>query len=319
LQSARIGELLENGFQYVSHTPSLGIYDPVVGEWNLPAMGAMESATLEITVNVLPSGTYTNTATLLESTPFDADTTNDEATVTVTIGNPDPAVDLFLEKNAVSLSPLVGEQVTFTIRLTNQSAIPEPINNIIVEDLNLKSPSTDFVYISHTADLGTYDPITALWTIPSLSQGQVATLLVTVQVPLEGIFSNTARITQSSPVDGTPANNEDFVTITVSRPTEAYPGFLFNEFSPNADGTNDVLKVNTRDATTQMEVPITYSIEIYNRYGNLVFKALDQTDNRVWDGTYKGKDAPAGTYFYQLIYDVGEGPKTSNGWIQLIR
>ncbi len=324
LQSAKISELLtlDTGFQYVSHTPSIGIYDPVVGQWDIPAMAGMESATLEVVAVVLPTGSYSNTATLLQSDPFDSDASNDAGTVQITIGNPDPNVDLLVEKTAVNRNPLVGGEVTFTIRVTNQSGIAEPINNIIIEDANLVAPSTDFVYVpnSAVADMGAYDDQTALWTIPTLAQGQVATLSITVQVPTEGIFSNTARLIRSTPLDGSPnANNESFVTIKVSAPTAATPGFLFNEFSPNGDGTNDVLKINTRDANSNLDVPITYSIEIYNRYGNLVFKVENQTDNRVWDGSYKGSDAPAGTYFYQLIYDVGNGAQTTNGWIQLIR
>ncbi len=322
LQSAKITELLtiDTGFQYVSHTPSTGIYDPVVGQWDIPAMAGMESVTLEVVAVVLPTGTYSNTATLLQSAPFDADASNDTATVQISIGNPDPNVDLLVEKTTPNGTPLVGGEVTFIIRVTNQSGIAEPINNIIIEDANLVAPSTDFVYVSSSADMGTYDDQTALWTIPSLAQGQVATLTITVQVPIEGIFSNTARLIRSTPLDGSPnANNESFVTIKVSAPTAANPGFLFNEFSPNGDGTNDVLKINTRDTERNLDVPITYSIEIYNRYGNLVFKVENQTDNRVWDGSYKGADAPAGTYFYQLIYDVGNGAQTTNGWIQLIR
>ncbi|MCJ7465495.1 MAG: gliding motility-associated C-terminal domain-containing protein, partial [Maribacter sp.] len=311
VQGAKVGDLLESGFQYVSHASSIGTFDPVVGEWNIPAIDALGNATLEITVDVLAGGTYTNTATLLESIPLDSDTTNDTATVAINVGSPQEGVDLLLEKTALSLNPFVGDQVVFTIRVTNQSVITDAITNILVEDINLIAPSTGFNYISDTADMGTYDRDTAQWIIPSLAQGQVATLLITVQVPLEGVFSNTARILQSTPGDPITSNNEALVTISVRIPTPAASGFIFNEFSPNNDGTNDFLKI--RDIATFPGATLT----IFNRYGNLVLENKNMTQDEVWDGTWKNEDAPEGTYFY--ILDLADGSAVRKGWIQLIR
>ena len=138
-------------------------------------------------------------------------------------------------------------------------------------------------------------------------------------MPREGEFSNTATIQRSTPVDGNPANNESTVDVTVSLPTPADVGFLFNQFSPNGDGTNDVLKINRLDSETNQRVAIRYNIKIFNRYGNLVFEADGQDTEEVWNGSWKGKDAPEGTYFYAMSIDVGEGPKSKKGWIQLIR
>ncbi len=79
------------------------------------------------------------------------------------------------------------------------------------------------------------------------------------------------------------------------------------------------LKINIRDPETGRDRAIIYTIQIFNRYGNLVFEANNKTDNEVWDGSWKGKDAPDGTYFYTMSIDVGNGPEPKKGWIQLIR
>ena len=136
---------------------------------------------------------------------------------------------------------------------------------------------------------------------------------------------NTATLRRSSPIDANSSNNESFVDVTVSIPTAANPGFLFNQFSPNGDNSNDVLRINLRDADTGLDAGISYKIVVYDRHGNLVFEGENtvptgtQRVTDVWNGTYKGKDVPKGTYFYILNYDIGAGPTIDKGWIQLIR
>ncbi len=67
-------------------------------------------------------------------------------------------------------------------------------------------------------------------------------------------------------------------------------------FTPNSDGVNDnwnlpVLE-DYPDATVQ----------IYNRWGQLIFESNGYTVP--WDGRYKGKDLPVGTYYY--VIDLGD-------------
>ncbi|MGB5498823.1 MAG: gliding motility-associated C-terminal domain-containing protein, partial [Maribacter sp.] len=116
-------------------------------------------------------------------------------------------------------------------------------------------------------------------------------------------------ITGSSPVDIILENNEASVEIVVNERSNNESGFLFNQFSPNGDGTNDFLIVN------DIQDYPNNSIEIYDRYGNQVFEARPY-DN-TWDGTRDNNDLPKGTYFYVL--DLGDGSEISKGWIQIIR
>jgi gliding motility-associated-like protein len=69
---------------------------------------------------------------------------------------------------------------------------------------------------------------------------------------------------------------------------------LPNVFTPDGDGINDVFLPN-------------FNIEVYNRWGMLLYKGRDG-----WDGRYKGKLMPAGTYFYILTDDdTGKAYKNS--------
>ena len=303
-----IGDLLESGFGYVSDNASLGSYDPNAGEWEIFEMEPLAAATLEIEVHIIEGDSYTNTAELLDSFPMDNNAANDTATVVLNVDLPE-GVDLRVEKFAVSARPLVGDEVEFTIRVSNRSD-QGTITNIQIADLI--TTGSGFVYLSDVPDMGTtYDVGTGIWEIPELERNAVVELRITVQVPQVGTFQNTASLVRSSPADGNPDNNEATVEVEVNAPTEAEDGFVFNQFSPNADGTNDFLTIRNIGNFTNT------FIEIYNRYGHLVFEDQNMTDDRIWDGMYEGKEAPNSTYYY--ILELGDGTEIRKGWIQLIR
>ncbi|MBL7928762.1 MAG: gliding motility-associated C-terminal domain-containing protein [Bacteroidia bacterium] len=84
-------------------------------------------------------------------------------------------------------------------------------------------------------------------------------------------------------------------------------------YSPNNDGVNDGFVI------VGIEKYPNNKIWIYNRWGNLVYKASGY--NNDWSGysnvsgIYIGKKVPAGTYFYVL--DLGDDKKPRQGYIVL--
>ena len=65
-----------------------------------------------------------------------------------------------------------------------------------------------------------------------------------------------------------------------------------NIFTPNGDGFNDQIEVFL-SSTLNDEI---YSYRVFNRWGSLVFETTDRSEG--WDGTFKGRDMPAGVYIY---------------------
>ena len=66
-----------------------------------------------------------------------------------------------------------------------------------------------------------------------------------------------------------------------------------NAFTPNDDGVNDFFKLSiSNDCETS-----SYSFKIYDRWGRLVFEAIDPTSE--WDGTYDGQQLKEGVYLWQ--------------------
>lgn len=97
----------------------------------------------------------------------------------------------------------------------------------------------------------------------------------------------------------------------IQPPCERPYVFLPNAFSPNGDGTNDVLLLRG-EFVDQME------LIIYNRWGEQVFRSTDQTIG--WDGLTNGKDNAPGAYGYYLMVTCEGGQTlTEKGNITLMR
>ncbi|HVX50393.1 MAG TPA: gliding motility-associated C-terminal domain-containing protein, partial [Chitinophagaceae bacterium] len=65
-------------------------------------------------------------------------------------------------------------------------------------------------------------------------------------------------------------------------------------FTPNGDNLNDYLYPLNAYKTSNLE------FKVFNRFGQLVFYTTDWT--KKWDGTYKGKPQPEGSYVWVLRY-----------------
>lgn len=100
---------------------------------------------------------------------------------------------------------------------------------------------------------------------------------------------------------------------------------VHNAITPNDDGVNDILYIENIDQTYCFP---TNSIEIFNRWGKLVFEAnqYDNT-NQVFRGISEGKNTvnksselPSGTYFYIINYSDEKGSlHQKQGYLYLTR
>lgn len=97
------------------------------------------------------------------------------------------------------------------------------------------------------------------------------------------------------------------ITCAVSQLKDLVP----NAFTPNNDNDNDFWRI---------DVLLGYpnaSVAIYNRWGQLVYKADKNYPSQGWDGTSNGRPLPMDTYFY--IIDLKDGSKPILGSINIIR
>ncbi len=100
---------------------------------------------------------------------------------------------------------------------------------------------------------------------------------------------------------------QDDVTIVVSEPIS-----IPNTITPNEDGINDTWKIGRIDNYPGAE------INVYDRWGQIVFSIIGYTDARRWDGTNNGSKLPSGTYFYSIDLKTGSDNDIFIGPITII-
>ena len=227
--------------------------------------------------------------------------TNNTATRNITIA---VCSDITIQKTVDNPTPMIDDNVTFMITVTNNGQ--SQFTGIIVSE---PLPS-GYQYVNSNASLGTYSPVTWMWTIPTLNAGQSATLTVTAKVMSTGVYMNTATIETSTPIDSDTSNN------SASIAAEPLCLTVYNEFSPNNDGNNDLFRIDC------IENYPNNTLNVYNRYGVEVYRT--RAYQNTWDGTAnvnspinQDNKLPTGTYYYTL--DLGDGSGSKTGWIYIVR
>lgn len=105
--------------------------------------------------------------------------------------------------------------------------------------------------------------------------------------------------------------DENGCSATDSILVEVTPGIEFPDgITPNGDGINDTWIIDNIDLFDDAIV------EVYNRWGQMLFQS-EQGYPVPWDGKFKGKDLPVGTYYYVIYSDNFEDPFT--GPITVVR
>ncbi|MFL2570952.1 MAG: gliding motility-associated C-terminal domain-containing protein [Parvicellaceae bacterium] len=97
------------------------------------------------------------------------------------------------------------------------------------------------------------------------------------------------------------------LVLVVPIPEIYYP----SGFSPNGDGVNEEWQIDRID-----EYP-NCVVEIYNRWGEQLFRSIGYTDK--WDGRYKNKDLPVGTYYYIIELNDPKFPTPYTGPVTIMR
>jgi len=88
---------------------------------------------------------------------------------------------------------------------------------------------------------------------------------------------------------------------------------IYSGFSPNGDDINDKWVIKNSAQYPDMEVTI------FDRSGQKIYHTTGySTQEKWWDGTYKGKPLPVSTYFYVVDLKIGE-EGIFKGQVNLIR
>jgi gliding motility-associated-like protein len=267
--------------------------------WSVSTTGTITSGggNADGTVTVSWGNVGTGTVSVTYINTCDETTTK---TLNVTVAT---CSDLTITHTVSNPTPNFGDEVVFTITVNNVGQ--GTIINTLVSDL---IPS-GYTLVSSSTSAGVYDPLTGFWTIPTLNAGESETLQIRVIVLPTGNYLNVATIEISTPLDVDPTNN------TASAFVEPICLTVYNEFTPNSDGANDLFRIDCIESYPGNE------LKVYNRYGALVYSKKKYEND--WDGTAnvsgvinRGDMLPTGTYFY--VIDIGDGT-VKKGWLSIMR
>ena len=110
-------------------------------------------------------------------------------------------------------------------------------------------------------------------------------------------------------------SDQDSVVVFIQKNIDIY---IPNVFSPNGDGINDRLVISAASEVEEIE-----SMEIFDRWGNLVFVAKNFQPNDAshsWDGTRDGLELNPAVFAYKMIARFKDGRReVMNGDITLVR
>ena len=290
------------------------------------------SIQLTLNVTVLASGEYNNRAEIIASDSADPDSDpnssfgvenddlndgiedDDETDLVIVI----PLIsDLSLEKSVDNLEPNLGTEVVFTLMVNNDG--PSNVTNVSVRD----QLTEGFIWISDDS-FGDYNPETGIWVVGEIESGSSASLNITALINTVEDYTNSAEIISSdsfdpdSIVDNNDPAEDDQDSITLNP-----KGLLIPEgFSPNGDSINDTFEIPGLGYLFP-----NFELEIFNRYGNKVFKYSNEsrTEPLWWDGFSDGRLTlgsnnilPTGTYYYVLYFNQ-DNIKPLTNWIYLNR
>ncbi|WP_139142084.1 putative Ig domain-containing protein, partial [Alteromonas lipolytica] len=200
-----VTDQLPAGFTFVS---SNGSYNATTGLWTVGSLASGASTTLTIVATTTDSSAVTNTASVTaDQTELDSSDNIDSVSVDA------QAIDLALSKTVDNASPNLGDNVTFTLTVSNTG--PDTATNVVVTD---QLPA-GFTFVSSD---GSYDASTGLWTVGSLASGESATLQIVVRTTDTSKVVNSASVTADQ-TDTDLTNNNGSVSVDADPAYHAAP------------------------------------------------------------------------------------------------
>ena len=199
----QVADALPAGLTIFSATPSAGTAYSA-GVWTVGPLTNGASATLTIVATVNTTAPVTNTATKTAETEVDPNPGNDSASAIVT----PVSADIAITKTVDNPAPSLNSKVTFTVTATNNG--PSSATGVVVTD---QLPS-GLMYFSSLPSVGTYDPITRIWSIGGLANGTNATLTLVATATSTTTATNTATKTGEVQPDPVAGNNSASASVT---------------------------------------------------------------------------------------------------------
>jgi uncharacterized repeat protein (TIGR01451 family) len=230
ISSVTLTDAIPAALSNPAFTPSVGTYAVATGEWSVGSLASGQSVTMTLTGTINPSatGTLTNTVTVAPPAGVtDTNTANNTVSDTDTLT---PQADLSVSKTVSDATPNVGDQITFTVTLSDQG--PSAATGVQVTDLL----PAGLTVVSATPSQGTYDNGTGFWDVGTVSPGGPQTLSIIATVGSPAALTNTGSISHADQFDPITANNTASATETPQQ-ADLFVSKTVSNATPNVGDT----------------------------------------------------------------------------------
>ncbi|WP_376777502.1 gliding motility-associated C-terminal domain-containing protein [Flavobacterium covae] len=274
-----------------------------VGQVTVTITGLPQGITLNsngtITVdNTVDNNTYTFTYTVCENGALIPNCVTQTVVIDVS-AKVDANNDEFVTTNGGS--GLVAGNVLVNDSINNLSQGSATINNVVLSQITLAQP---VITVPSKSPVPYLDAATGRVIVPAGTPAGTYTFDYKACLLIKPGICDTATVT----VRVEPSNKEEFV--------------IYNHMTPNGDGNNDVFFIDGIDKFPNN------SVEVYNRWGVLVYEAKGYNNNdRSFRGISSGRvtikqleELPEGTYYYMFKYEDTKGmPQEKAGYLYINR
>ena len=225
-------------YTYISHSSTAGTtYIPTPGlltsgDWTIPALLNGGSATLTVTTAIVaPAVNWAQVSDVIQVDPDSrpiAGPSGCDSNIASCTEDDDasaPSADLSLTQSVNFTNPNVGDEVVFTIIVSNAGVAGT--TNVQVKD-TLPSGLT---FVSYTSSTGTYSSTTGIWAVGTMGNGASQTLSIKAKVAANGIKTNWAEVWKSDEADpdSAPGNGSITEDDDASGTITSYRSVLINE------------------------------------------------------------------------------------------
>jgi len=241
-----VTETLPSGVIFVSSSPSQGVCAGTsTVTCNLGTIDNGLSAAIDIVVTATVTGQLTNIASASSSLP-DPDVTDNSATTSTTVDPvPGTEADLVLVKSDSPDPVTVGNNLTYTITVTNNG--PQVANDVVLTD----TLPADVSFVSSSPSQGSCTGTsTVTCDIGTITSGASATVTLVITPTTATILNNNASVTSSV---GDPNGNNNHATTST----------IVNA-SPSGAGANLIVTMSDSPDPVGGWGNVTYSITVRN-------------------------------------------------------
>lgn len=194
----KVKDLLPSGLSYVSDDGG-GAYNSGTGIWTVGSIAYPGSATLHVTASVQPTGSYSNTAHVIDATTYDTDSVPGSGAgdiIDTEVLTPTPTAGLDAAASVIVKGPTRADAKTkgFFVRVNNVGSVSFAISDADVDvSVDLDTGTLVCDSFSTTLAPGKYVKFRCTWspqTVGTINPGDTITYEAVVDITGDGFTTN---------------------------------------------------------------------------------------------------------------------------------